>query len=212
MPGSSVYTVEEEINEPEEEGTPQVYGTPEQESPHLSGATNDQPQGSGFHTFSSYQTQTTSSQFYGSEFVRDTYTPSPTSAGPRPCPPQKKSKTSAGQKWEKSLDRVCELIEIRTKHAFDVSPKKVIVPTITECMDLLMGMTAIPRDACEWSFAAKLMKDAKNRKLFVDLCNEEQRARWILLEYNMAMGKLRSPSRGASEREVWEVKQSGRVI
>ncbi|KAK1293916.1 hypothetical protein QJS10_CPA16g00820 [Acorus calamus] len=96
---------QEEINEPEEEGTPQVYGTPEQESPHLSGATNDQPQGSGFHTFSSYQTQTTSSQFYGSEFVRDTYTPSPTSAGPRPCPPQKKSKTSAGQKWEKSLDR-----------------------------------------------------------------------------------------------------------
>ncbi|KAK1290518.1 hypothetical protein QJS10_CPB18g00719 [Acorus calamus] len=39
----------------------------------------------------------------------------------------------------------------------------VNLPSITECMDLLLGMTIIPREACEWSFAANLTKDAKNQ-------------------------------------------------
>ncbi|KAK1257938.1 hypothetical protein QJS04_geneDACA024032 [Acorus gramineus] len=102
LPGSTVYTVEEENNE-QKGGTLEDESTPRQGSPHLFRASEDLPQGSGFQTFTAYQTQTSNSQYFESDFVRDTYTPSPASAAPRQCPAQKKLKTSAGHRWRSRL-------------------------------------------------------------------------------------------------------------
>ncbi|KAK1291571.1 hypothetical protein QJS10_CPB17g02020 [Acorus calamus] len=178
MPRSSTHDVHEEDN----------ANIKVDESPRAFGESYEGPDSSPSQSYTADQSFTAGSQYMGTDIGRDTYSPSPTSAMPRPCLTMKGIKSSANQRWEKSLDRVCELIELRTKHAMMVSAQAENIPTIAESIAMLRDMQIIPCHAEQWSFAASLLREPENRVLFLELGDEEHRSRWIYLEYQMAMG------------------------
>ncbi|KAK1310292.1 hypothetical protein QJS10_CPA08g00087 [Acorus calamus] len=102
---------------------------------------------------------------------------------PLPVAP-KRQRTAVGQRLGGSIDRMCDILEMRTNLAYGNNT----VPKFTDAMALVDRIPEIPVDSPVYFYALDMLRDPGNREVFCSFPTDARRAAWMMYQFQKLHG------------------------